>query len=273
MRGKKIFTKKMIFFALVIFTFCLIYFNPKAGNLGWQEASRKSANLVPLAKDDALAQVQIYSAKAFSWRGKFSQHTWIATKEKNAESYLVYQVVLWGTYFGADGVVLINQDLPDRHWYDARPEIIFSQSGEEAQKIIPQIQAAAKSYPYQKTYRAYPGPNSNTFVSHIIRSIPELKIALPNNAIGKDWLCNKNGVKFFDLTESKTGVQFSLFGMFGILFGLVEGFEINIIGLSFGIDFLHPALKLPGIGRVGMKNHSDLKPEQLHQNELHKTRY
>ena len=95
MRGKKIFTKKMIFFALVIFTFCLIYFNPKAGNLGWQEASRKSANLVPLAKDDALAQVQIYSAKAFSWRGKFSQHTWIATKEKNAESYLVYQVVLW----------------------------------------------------------------------------------------------------------------------------------------------------------------------------------
>jgi len=251
MRGKKIFTKKMVLSFFVIFTFCLIFFNPKAGNLGWQEASRESANLVPLAQDDLQAQVQIYSAKAFSWRGKFSQHTWIASKEKNAASYVVYQVVLWGTYFGADGVVLITKDLPDRYWYDARPEIIFSQSGEAAEKIIPQIQAAAKSYPYQKTYRAYPGPNSNSFVSHVIRAIPDLKIALPSNAIGKDWLCDENGVKFFALTESKTGVQFSLFGLFGILIGLVEGFEINVIGLSFGIDFLHPALKLPGIGRVG----------------------
>jgi hypothetical protein len=241
----------MPFLFCAIFTFCLIYFNPKAGNLGWQEASRKSANLVPLAQDDAPAQIQIYSAKAFSWRGKFSQHTWIATKEKNADSYTVYQVVLWGSHFGADGVVLITKDLPDRYWYDAKPKIIFSQSGEEAEKVILQIQAAAKSYPYQKLYRAYPGPNSNSFISYIIRSVPELKVALPSNAIGKDWLCGKNGVKFFALTESKTGVQFSFFGLFGILFGLVEGLEINIIGLSFGVDFLKPALKLPGIGRVG----------------------
>ena len=250
---KSIQTKKskMLLLLLIIFTFALIYFNPKAGTNTWDKASRESVNLVASPQEVSEAQVQFYSAKAYSWRGKFSQHTWIATKEKNAESYLVYQVVLWGTYFGADGVVVVKPDQPDRRWFDARPEIIYSAAGEEAEKLIPQIQAATKSYPYQKFYRAYPGPNSNTFLSHVIRKIPDLKIALPNNAIGKDWLCDKNGVKFFAISESKTGVQFSFFGMFGIILGLVEGLEINIIGLSFGVDFMRPAFKLPGVGRVG----------------------
>lgn len=240
----------MFFLFFVLLTFALVYFNPKASNLGWQEASRESANLVPLAQNDAEAQVQIYSAKAFSWRGKFSRHTWIATKQKNADSYKVYHVLMWATYFGSDGVVMIQEDLPDRYWYDAKPKIIFSASSQEAESLIPQIDAAAKSYPYQKFYRAYPGPNSNTFVSHIIRSVPNLKVALPNNAIGKDWL----GHKFFALSESKTGIQFSFYGMFGIIIGKVEGIEINIIGLSFGIDFMQPALKLPAVGRVGIRN-------------------
>ena len=243
--------KKLLVTIIFIFT-AIIYFNPKATELNWYEASRESANLVPLTKDDKEAKVQIYSAKAFSWRGKFSQHLWIATKEKDADSYLVHYVVLWGKSFGSDGVVVVQKDLPDRYWYSAKPEIIYSLSGEEAAKIIPKIYEAEKTYPYRNFYRAYPGPNSNTFISHIIRQIPELKIALPNNAIGKDWLCNENGTKFFALSESKTGVQFSFYGMFGMILGLVEGLEINIIGLSFGIDFLHPALKLPGIGRVGV---------------------
>lgn len=240
----------MIITIIIISVAALVYFNPKATDLSWQEASRQSANLVPLAAEDQEAQIQIYSAKAFSWRGKFSQHTWIATKEKNAESYVTYHVVLWGKHFGADGVVVVQKDLPDRYWFGAKPEIIFSKSGVDAEKIISQIQVAAKKYPYQNLYRAYPGPNSNTFVSYIIRSIPDLKIALPNNAIGKDWLCNEKGVKFFAFSESKTGIQFSFYGMFGLIIGLVEGIEINVLGLSFGIDFLRFAIKLPAIGRV-----------------------
>ena len=30
-----------------------------------------------------------------------------------------------------------------------------------------------------------------------------------------------------------------------------EGIEINILGLTFGIDWNQPALKLPGLGRIG----------------------
>jgi len=30
----------------------------------------------------------------------------------------------------------------------------------------------------------------------------------------------------------------------------VEGLEINLFGLVAGIDFRHPALKFPGLGRI-----------------------
>ena len=36
------------------------------------------------------------------------------------------------------------------------------------------------------------------------------------------------------------------------MLALEEGVEINVLGLSFGIDVMRPALKLPGIGRLGM---------------------
>ena len=31
-----------------------------------------------------------------------------------------------------------------------------------------------------------------------------------------------------------------------------EGIEVSILGLTTGIDFLRPAIKLPGFGRIGM---------------------
>ena len=71
---------------------------------------------------------------------------------------------------------------------------------------------------------------------------------LPPTAIGKDWLGKTN---FFSSTSSGTGYQFSVLGLFGILIGVEEGLEINILGLNFGIDVFDMSLRLPGIGRLG----------------------
>ena len=53
-------------------------------------------------------------------------------------------------------------------------------------------------------------------------------------------------------SPSGTGVQFSLEGLFGVLVALEEGVEVNVFGLTFGLDVYPPALKLPGLGRVGL---------------------
>ena len=51
---------------------------------------------------------------------------------------------------------------------------------------------------------------------------------------------------------SGTGYQLSLFGALGVLVARTEGLELNILGLSLGIDFARPGVMLPGIGRLGL---------------------
>ncbi len=92
----------------------------------------------------------------------------------------------------------------------------------------------------------WPGPNSNTFVAAVLRAVPELATTLPPNAIGKDF---RDGYPYVGLTDSRTGVEASLFGLIGVKAGWVEGIELNILGLVAGLDLRHPAVKLPGFGR------------------------
>ena len=106
-----------------------------------------------------------------------------------------------------------------------------------------------RAYPYPDTYRTWPGPNSNTFVAWVARSVPELRLDLPPTAIGKDWL---PGGAIAGTSPSGTGAQVSLFGLLGILVGLEEGVEVNVLRLTVGFNFNSPGLKLPGIGRIGL---------------------
>jgi len=147
--------------------------------------------------------------------------------------------------------IMIKEDVPDRFWFGAKPGVVDTLTGAEAESAIPKIQAATKSYAYPNAYRAWPGPNSNSFISHIIRAVPELGVELPAHAIGKDWI-GKGA--FLARSESGTGFQFSIYGLLGLTLGIAEGIEVNILGLTFGLDVLRPALKLPLIGRLGMRD-------------------
>jgi hypothetical protein len=216
----------------------------------WSTADMSPTNQAPTPQKEKRAVVQVYGARAFSWRAPYSLHCWIAVKRENASAYTVYQVIGWNLRRGLSAVS-VHDDAPDRKWYDRMPKILFDARGDAAAKMIPQIEAAAKSYPYPNAYRAWPGPNSNTFVSHIIRNTEGMTMELPSNAIGKDFLV---GGKIFDRSEFKTGYQLSLYGLLGATAGLEDGLEINILGLVFGFDAKRPALKLPMIGRIGMKD-------------------
>lgn len=236
---------KMLFLTLI-----LSFLSSCAQTNDWRTATKESANIAPLPNIEKEAVVQVYAAKTVSWRGHFSVHSWVAIKEKDAAEYTTFHVIGWRSQRRL-GTIRAEKDIPDRHWFGAKPELISSTIGKKAEEMIPQILAAVKNYPYPDQYRAWPGPNSNTFVSHIIRSVPGLGIELPPNAIGKDWI---NDAQLVGWSESKTGVQVSVLGALGFTLGLAEGVEVNLLGLSFGLDVYRPALKLPMIGRVGMKD-------------------
>ncbi|MFM2129136.1 MAG: hypothetical protein RL477_682 [Pseudomonadota bacterium] len=222
----------------------------------WTTASREPAGIAPDPAGTPEAVVQVYGARAFRWRGAFAVHTWIAVKPANAPAFTSYEVTGWGVRRGGGSAINIEEGAPDRHWYGARPELIADVRGSRAAAAIEKIKAAVASYPYPDSYRTWPGPNSNTFVAHLLRQAPEIAADLPPTAIGKDFLPNGDVLA---PTPSGGGGQMSLLGLAGVLASPEEGIEVNVLGLSFGIDPDELALRLPGIGKVGfaLKNGAD----------------
>ncbi|HEX3953464.1 MAG TPA: DUF3750 domain-containing protein [Stellaceae bacterium] len=228
----------------VAISYCLL----DRGDLPWYEASREPTGQAPDPAATPEAVIQVYAARAVSWRGAFAVHTWIAVKPSGALRYTRYDVVGFGVAGGAPSV-RIDRMGPDNYWFGAQPEVVLDRRGPGVDALIDKVRDAVTRYPYPHAYTAWPGPNSNTFTAFVARQVPELHLALPSNAVGKDYL---PGGALFAAAPSGTGFQLSLFGAAGLLAALDEGIEINLLGLNLGIDVLHPALKLPGIGRLGI---------------------
>jgi hypothetical protein len=212
----------------------------------WRTASRSSLGIAPNPATTPEPVVQVYAARTVRWRGYFGVHTWIAVKPRDAAEFTVYEVNGWRLRRNGSAVMVTNRN-PDSRWFGAAPELLAELRGEAAAPLVTRIREAVERYPWAGTYRVWPGPNSNTFTAFVLREVPELRVDLPATAIGKDYL----GASLFALTPSGTGAQLSVFGVIGVLAGVEEGIEINVLGLTFGIDPLQLSLKLPLAGTVG----------------------
>ncbi|HET9045429.1 MAG TPA: DUF3750 domain-containing protein [Casimicrobiaceae bacterium] len=213
----------------------------------WRTATHRSAGIAPDPAAHPEAIVQIYASRTFGWRGAFAVHTWVAAKPAGAERYTRYEVIGWRALGGSSALSVSDGAAPDAEWYGATPVLVGDLRGAEAEAVIAKLPRAAESYPYAYRYSAWPGPNSNTFIAHLGREIPEMRLDLPSIAIGKDYL---PGGQLISPAPSGTGWQLSLAGLVGVTAARVEGLEINVLGLVAGVDFLHPALKFPGVGRI-----------------------
>jgi hypothetical protein len=211
----------------------------------WREANWSSTHQLPPAASDPQARVLVFAARAGGWKSVFAVHTWIVVKPADADAYTRYDVMGFGQ------PVRVNLHAPDAFWYSGRPRLVADVRGEAAASAIPKIEAAVKSYPYATygSYRVWPGPNSNTFTATVLRAAPELEIAMPPEAVGRDFRADGS---FVGLTASHTGVELSIYGLLGAKLGWVEGVEVDVMGLVAGLDLRHPALKIPCFGRLGV---------------------
>src|SRR5262249_19460516 len=159
-----------------------------------------STGLLPPAAADPAARVLVFAARTGGWRGIFAVHTWIVVKPENGSTYTRYDVMGFGQ------PVRVNLQAPDAYWFGDRPQLGANVRREGAARSIPKIETAIKNYPYSDsgTYRVWPGPNSNTFTATILRAVPELNIAMPPEAVGRDFRADGS---FIGLTASRTGIE------------------------------------------------------------------
>jgi hypothetical protein len=209
----------------------------------YRDADWSSVGMLPAASADRGARLLIFTGRTGRWKGIFAIHSWVVLKPANATAWRRYDVVGWGAPLRSNGWP------PDARWYGDTPRVLVDVRGDEAAVLIPKVEAAIAAYRYNHPgdYRIWPGPNSNTFTATVLRAVPELAATLPPNALGKDF----RALPYIGRTDSGTGIEASLWGLFGVKAGWVEGLELNFLGLVAGLDLRHPALKLPGFGRIG----------------------
>jgi hypothetical protein len=233
---------------LVVFFFPLLlraaFFFTGDAPRSWRDADWSSTGILPPATADKAARVVVFTGTAGAWKGVFAVHSWIVFKRDSASRWTRYDVVGWGN------PVRTNNWPVDGRWYGSTPQVLADASGAEAERLIPRIEAAVNDYRYAQAgdYSIWPGPNSNSFIATILRAVPELRVALPPNAIGRDY---RPGF-YAGLTDSRTGLELNANGILSLKIGWVEGVEVNLLGLVAGLDLRHPALKLPGFGRIGL---------------------
>ena len=211
----------------------------------WRVASHDSAGLAPAPDRHQEAVVQAYAARTWGTRGGVAVHTWLALKRSGADRYTRLEVIGWGLERAGSAVVRGRPSPPDAMWFSNPPQLLADVRGAGVDAVIDNIEAAAAAYPHAAEYETWPGPNSNTFIAHIARQVPALRLDIPPTAIGKDYL---PGGAFAAPAPSGTGWQLSLRGFAGVLVALQEGVEVNLLGLSAGLRVWPPAIRLPGLG-------------------------
>jgi hypothetical protein len=208
----------------------------------WRQADWSSAGVLPSPRDEREASIRVMAARTGGLKGVVAVHTWLLLKPEGAAQYDRYDVVGWGN------PVRRNTQPPDGRWYSNVPVPIYTLKGAEAARLIPKLETAIADYRWsgRGSYRLWPGPNSNTFVATVLAAVPEIGVALPSTAIGRDF--PRDG--WIDRTATG-GWSFSLAGFAGLRVGARDGIEISLGGLVAGVRFDDFAILLPGFGALG----------------------
>lgn len=209
--------------------------------VSWRAADWSSAGILPPPASDPEAAIYVLAARTGGLKGAVSVHSWIVLKPAGAGEYERWDKVGWGM------PVRRNSRAADGRWYSNAPIVVRSVHGPEAEALIPRFREAIATYPFahEGGYRIWPGPNSNSFVAHVLRDVPEFGAVLPPHAVGRDY---RPGLLALDVAPDWSDIHVTLGGFAGLAAGVQSGLEFHFAGLVAGFDFQRPALKLPGLG-------------------------
>lgn len=211
----------------------------------WRSADWESSGVLPGAKVSDDAAIYVMAARTGGFKGAFSVHTWLVIERPNEDVYTRYEKVGWGS------PIRIDAYAADANWYSNRPEVIKAVHGKQAADLVADVERAIGNYPFNNRgdYHIWPGPNSNSFVAHVLREVPALGAVLPPHAVGRDYL---GPDRWYSVDPDGQDFHVNFGGYAGFSVGVRSGLELNVLGQTFGIDISRPAFKMPAIGRIGM---------------------
>ena len=205
------------------------------GGLGGCFTAAPSQLRGPLGDSPAVLLKSLRLPTSQPWYSRFAQHSWFDVREGSTGRWRRIEIPT-----PQSGVQIIElprgEAFEDERWERA-VRVRAIEHGAGVDQLVDELVAAARSWD-GGGYRAWPGPNSNTFVDAMLREVDGLSGQLHHNAVGKDhgWRVGK----------SATGVGVELeTPLAGLQVGLLEGLEVHLLGLTLGVGLQPLALRLP----------------------------
>jgi Protein of unknown function (DUF3750) len=134
------------------------------------------------------------------WPLSFAVHAWFVCEHGNVRDRVEVWAPVWVKQ-GSSTIVknaldpemgfrksyLQSVSNPRKRGKATKYEEIRGYEGSIAYELYQCIMQSERYYPYTKSYRMWPGPNSNTFVSWVLSRFTQLSVRLPWNAFGKGY--------------------------------------------------------------------------------------
>jgi len=174
---------------------------------------------------------------------QFATHSWVQYRPDVNSPWRRIEIV--NKTSGLLHHVIDDETAHAKKRWDERVRILSQSDGNKNPHFVRDIMSFAKNYE-ASIYRVWPGPNSNTFAEHLMREVDGVSAVLDHNAVGKE-----HGF-YAGRTAGGTGVEMQS-PVAGLALGLREGVEVSLFGLTGGVSFYPPAVKIPFLPRIPKK--------------------
>lgn len=216
------------------------------------------------------AQVVVKSVRipdTMPWYTRLAEHMWVDVRPDPEGPW--WRLEVQGSTSGVDVVPITEDEAKDDLRWGNHAFVLARLEGRRAAAASEQLLEVARAHPdfgrwvrdgevegtgtlrrqapTREEYQAWPGPNSNTFVADLVAAVPELRVELHHNAVGKDYA---RGLRA-GATPGGLGLAVDT-DYLGLGAGLREGVELHLVGLTLGATLWPPALKLPFVPRLGV---------------------
>ncbi len=127
----------------------------------------------------------------------FAVHPWIVINENGVITR--YEIIhkeyqgksrdgyLYKNFYEQPDQGILKSPFHSSHWTSRLLGEISGDENSLAHEVVNFIKENNSKYPFKNTYHLL-GPNSNTYISWILKHFPGISIRLPWNAVGKDYL-------------------------------------------------------------------------------------
>lgn len=166
---------------------------------------------------------------------RFARHTWVDYREDADSPWRRIEIVNKNSGLIHEEIGQEEFELKKR--WGERVVVLGQSDGRKNPEYVREIAKFAAGYD-ESVYRAFPGPNSNTFAEELLRNVDGVSAVLDHNAVGKEsgWHIGRSA--------GGTGGELQT-PVLGLTLGVREGIELSFLGFSGGVSIFPPAIKLP----------------------------